>query len=214
MSHSVPHHDRRIPLQRNRVETRWQPPRIGPWVRVSFAMMRASYPLQAMTAFYTSMSERYRGAFDAADARDHAAIVRRRAAAAVHLEIWRRLPTGGAIVCVVADDRPGLLSFISASLVVHQMDVMTVQAYTRVVPGTSMSEAIDFLWIQRDAPHPLPVLRADISRIADVLRALITGDLTIESALRRVRPPRPSPPGARTRVTFDDASNEGMVVLR
>src|SRR5260370_15730061 len=139
MSHSVPHHDRRIPLQRNRVEARWQPPRIGPWVRVSSAMMRASFPLQTMTAFYTSMSERYRGAFDAADARDHAAIVRRRAAAAVHLEIWRRLPTGGAIVCVVADDRPGWLSFISAPLVVPTLVVITFQAYTMLGPAPPVS---------------------------------------------------------------------------
>ena len=213
MSHSVPRHDRPIPVPRNHVETEWQPVRIGPWVKVSFAMMRASFPLQAMSAFYTSMPERYRDAFDAGDAREHAAIVGRRAGAVVHLEIWRRLPTGGAIVCVVADDRPGLLSFISASLVLHQMDVIAAQAYTRVVPGTSRSEAIDFLWIQRDAPHPLPVLRADIARIADVLRALISGELTIESALRCVRPLRPAPPGARTRVTFDDASDERTVVL-
>jgi [protein-PII] uridylyltransferase len=176
--------------------------------------MGASFPLQAMSAFYASMPERYRDAFDAADAREHAAIVRRRSGAPVHLEIWRRLPTGGAIVCVVADDRPGLLSFISASLVLHQMDVMTAQAYTRVAPGTSLPEAIDFLWIQRDAPHPLPVLRADIGRITEVLRALITGELTIELALRRVRPTRPTPAGARTHVTFDDGSSEGMVVLR
>jgi len=159
------------------------------------------------------MPQRYRDAFDAADAREHAAIVRRRAGAAVHLEIWRRLPTGGAIVGVVADDRAGLLSFLCASLVIHQMDIVTAQAYTRVAPGTARSEAIDFLWIQRDAAHPLPVLRADIGRIADVLRALITGELTIESALRRVRPLRRAPPGARTRVTFDDGSNEGMVAL-
>src|SRR5260370_4376672 len=183
-------------------------------VRLTPAMMRASFPLQAMSAFYASMPERYRDAFDASDGREHAAIVRRRSGAPVHLEIWRRLPTGGAIVCLIADDRPGLLSFISASLVLHQMDIMTAQAYTRVAPGTSLSEAIDFLWIQRDAPHPLPVLRADIARIAEVLRALITGELTIELALRRVRPPRQAPPGTRTRVTFDDASNEGMVVLR
>jgi len=176
-------------------------------------MMRVSFPAQAMTAFYASMPQRYRDAFDAPDAREHAAIVRRRAGAPVHLEVWRRLPTGGAIVCVVADDRPGLLSLISASLVLHQMDIMAAQAYTRVAPGTSRSEAIDFLWIQRDAAHPLPVLRADIARIDGVLRAFISGELTIESALRRVRARR-APPGAQTRVTFDDGSNEGMVALR
>jgi [protein-PII] uridylyltransferase len=159
------------------------------------------------------MPERYLASFDAAAVRQHAAIVARRSDVSVHVEIWRRLPNHGAAVCVVADDRPGLLSFISAALVIHGMDVLAAQAYTRVLPDGAEAEAVDFLWLRRDADLPLPVLQADIVGISDVLRALITGELTIEAAVRRARPPRVVPPGASTRVTFDEGPDAGLVVL-
>jgi [protein-PII] uridylyltransferase len=166
-----------------------------------------------MSSFQASMPERYRDAFDLQAIRDHAAIVARRAGAPVHVEIWQRLPKGGAIVCVVADDRPGLLSLISASLVAHQMDVVAAHAYTRVHPDTGRGEAVDFLWLQRDAALPLPVRQGDVTRIAEMLRALVTGETTIEAVIRRVRAPRPAPPGASTRVTFDETADDGLVVL-
>jgi [protein-PII] uridylyltransferase len=166
-----------------------------------------------MSSFQASMPDRYREAFDAQAIREHAAIVARRAGAPVHVEIWQRLPKGGAIVCVVADDRPGLLALISASLVAHQMDVVAAHAYTRIDPETGRGEAVDFLWLQRDAALPLPVLQGDVTRIGDVLRALILGETTIERVVRTVRALRPAPPGASTRITFDGASEGGLVVL-
>jgi UTP:GlnB (protein PII) uridylyltransferase len=180
-------------------------------------MLRATFPLSAMAPFYASMPDRYREVFDAADAREHAAIVMRRAGAPVHLEVWRRLPKGGAIVCIVADDRPGLLSFISASLVAHGMDIVAAQAYTRVAAeGGGAAEAVDFLWIQRDATTlsvSLPVLRADITKVTEALNALVTGQVTIESIVRRLRPLRPVPRGASTRIRFDESPDAGLVVL-
>ncbi len=179
-------------------------------------MLRSAFPLAAMTPFHASMPDRYREVFDAADAREHAAIVARRAGAPVRLEVWRRLPKGGAIACVVADDRPGLLSFISASLVAHGMDILAAQAYTRAPAKGQTAEAIDFLWIQRDAAATsvsLPVLRADINRIAETLNALVTGQATIESVVRRVWPLRPVPRGASTRIRFDESADAGLVVL-
>ncbi len=160
------------------------------------------------------MSERYRQAFDDAAIGEHAAIVNRRGAAVAHLEIWRQLPKGVGVVCVVADDRPGLLSFISASLVLHKMDVLSAQAYTRRLPEGG-GEAVDFLWLRRDAEaeHAMPLLEADVERIADVLRQLITGELSIESAAERARSSRPVPPGASTNVTFDEDDDEGLVIL-
>jgi [protein-PII] uridylyltransferase len=165
------------------------------------------------TAFRHSMPERYRQAFDADAISEHAAIVGRRAGAPVHGEIWRRLPKGGAIVCVVADDRPGLLSFISAALVVQAMDVGAAQAYTRAPAEGRASEAVDFLWLRRDADHAIPVLDADVARIVEVVRALIAGEITLEAVVRGVRPMRPAPPGASVRVTFDESSDAGLAVL-
>jgi [protein-PII] uridylyltransferase len=177
-------------------------------------MLRASFPLASMSSFQASMPDRYREAFDARAIREHAAIVARRAGAPVHAEIWQRLPRGGgAIVCVVADDRPGLLALISASLVAHQMDVVAAHAYTRIDPETGRGEAVDFLWLQRDASLPMPVRQGDVTRIADMLRALVLGETTIEKVIRRVRAPRPAPPGASTRVMFDGGTDDGGLVV-
>jgi UTP:GlnB (protein PII) uridylyltransferase len=175
-------------------------------------MMHASLPLQTESAFFASMPERYQEAFDAADAREHAAIVSRRRGAPVHLEIWRRIPQGGAILCVVGDDRAGLLCFISAALLVHQMDVIAAKVFTRNAGGSG-AEAVDFFTIRRDAALSMPVLRADISRVADVLSALVTGELTVESVVRQARALRPAPRGAATRATFDDGANDGLAEL-
>jgi [protein-PII] uridylyltransferase len=176
-------------------------------------MLRASFPLEAVTAFQATMPERYRREFDAKAVREHAAIVARRGDEPLHLEMWQRLPKGGAVLVVVADDRPGLLSFISASLVVNQMDVVGAQVYTRIDPDRGRREAVDFLWLQRDAALALPVLLGDVTRIGEVLRSLILEETTVDAVVRRGRPLRPTPPGASTRVTFDQNPADGAVVL-
>jgi [protein-PII] uridylyltransferase len=176
-------------------------------------MLRASFPIEALSAFQASMPERYRREFDSKAIREHAAIVARRGEAPLHLEVWQRLPRGGAVLVAVADDRPGLLSFISASLVVNQMDVVGAQVYTRVDPRTGRREAVDFLWLQRDAALALPVLIGDVTRIGEVLRSLILEETTVEAVVRRGRPVRPAPPGASTRVTFEQNPDDGAVAL-
>ena len=159
------------------------------------------------------MPGRYREVFDLQAIREHAAIVARRARSPVHVEMWQRLPNGGAVLCIVADDRPGLLTLISASLVMHQMDVVAAQVYTRTDPDTRLAEAVDFLSVQRDAALPLPVLKADVTRIAETLRRLVTGEVSLESTIRKARPLRPAPAGASTRVTFDQGADADLVVL-
>jgi [protein-PII] uridylyltransferase len=175
-------------------------------------MVCASFALDP--AFQASMPERYRKAFDDAAVGEHAAIAARRAGSPAYVEIWRQLPKGVGVLCVVADDRPGLLSFISAALVLHGMDVVSAQAYTRRRADGS-AEAFDLLWVRRDAgsDHAIPLLDADVARIAGVLLELVTGKLSIESAVERARPSRVVPPGASTNVTFDEDADEGLVVL-
>ncbi len=159
------------------------------------------------------MPRQYRDAFDSAAASDHAAIVTRRAQAAAHAEIWRQLPTGGAIVCVVADDRPGLLSLVTASLAAEKMDITSAHAYTRALPDGGGTEAVDFLWLRRGGASTAPIRARDISRVLEVLRGLVAGERTPESVALRSRPVRPSTPEAPTRVAFDEALDGGHPVL-
>jgi [protein-PII] uridylyltransferase len=176
-------------------------------------MMRAMSPLEPTDAFRASMPDRYLKAFDRSAAAEHAAIVGRRAGALVHIEMWhqRRQPDEVRVLCVVADDRPGLLSFICAALVLQRTDILSAQAYTRSVEGRS--EAVDFLWVRRDVAGASPIGDADIAPTTELLLQLIEGTVSLDSAVERARSSRTVPPGASTRVTFDEGADEGLAVL-
>jgi [protein-PII] uridylyltransferase len=165
-----------------------------------------------MSTFQDSMPERYCASFDRQAILEHGAIVARRAGP-VHLEIWQRLPNGAAVLCVVAEDRPGLLSFVSASLVVHGADITAAKAYTRTRPETGRPEAIDFVWVKRAAEPAATFSQADLEKIDATLTALVTGMTSVESVLRRDRLPSRGPSNAPTRVAFDDAPGAGSGVL-
>jgi [protein-PII] uridylyltransferase len=169
----------------------------------------------SFAAFYASMPARYRELFDAQAAREHAAILGKRGDQLAHVELWRRVQGATAVICVVADDRPGLLSLISAALVAHGLDVIAVQAYTRPTDGKYPAEAVDFFWLRRPPPSDpaapgiaavlaSPILSSDIARIGEALRALLGGTLSVDDLLRDGRVAPPPPPGASTRVTFDE----------
>jgi hypothetical protein len=82
-------------------------------------------------SFIQSMPVAYRRAFDEDAQHEHAAIVFRRGARAAHVEIWRKLPDRIVAIVLAADDRPGLLSRVSAALVAHDLDVIAAQAFCR-----------------------------------------------------------------------------------
>jgi [protein-PII] uridylyltransferase len=187
-------------------------------------MPSRAHDIDPATAFYSSMPSRYRELFDRSDAREHEEIVGRREGRPAHIELWRRVQATGAVVCVVADDRPGLLSLISAALVAHGMDVISVQAYTRHLHGRPYAEAVDFFWLKRQGsvlsldqgPTSVlsaPILASDVQHIGEALRALVTGKLTVEELLRERRAPTSRPPNAATRVTFGEDPATKNVVL-
>jgi [protein-PII] uridylyltransferase len=161
----------------------------------------------ADSTFLESMPARYRELFDGVAAREHQGIVERRGENPVHAELWKRLPRGRAIACVVAADRPGLLSFIAASLVVSGMDVESAQAFTRETTG----EAVDLFWLRREGAPPSPVLEADVARMSALLRELVSGRTTIDAITARTRAAAPS--DAPTRVTFEETADGGVAVL-
>jgi len=159
------------------------------------------------------MPPRYRETFDGAAMRQHAAIIARRGEDLAHVEVWKREPHDRAVLCVAAEDKPGLLSLISASLAAHHLDVITAQAYTRAAQGTSPPEAVDFLWVRRDAEPTEPVRSSDAAAVEDTLKSLLRGEVSLESVSRRARRGTPVPPGAATRVTFDETPSADLAVL-
>ena len=155
----------------------------------------------------------YREAFDAEAVEAHAGIVQRRGTSATRVEIWKELPERVVAICIVADDRPGLLSQISAALVAHQIDVVSAHAYCRTREDGPI-EAIDFLWIRRvtrkNGASP-PIRERDVAAIGQMVDALVRGIAMVDPVLPVARPLRTAP--ATTRVRFEDVSGDGTMVL-
>lgn len=167
--------------------------------------------------YLESMPADYRAAFDLEAARAHEQIVRRRGARPVHVELWRELPERVVAICVVADDRPGLLSCISAALVADRIDVVGAHAYCRAREDGSV-EAVDFLWIRRlPGPRGLanPIRTRDLDAIAQAIeRALVEGAPPVPSSahVRSSQHPR-VPDGATARVRFETNEKDGSTIL-
>ena len=154
-------------------------------------------------AFVASMPTRYAELFDDEAVRAHAAIVERRGAAATRVEQWRTLPNGGSAICVVADDGPGLLSRISAALIVHGMDVVCAQAYCRMRTDSCL-EAVDLFWVRPLPEHPRPSVGAlDVVRMGEVLEALVKAENDLTPGLRFATTFRERRTGSPTRVRFE-----------
>jgi UTP:GlnB (protein PII) uridylyltransferase len=165
-------------------------------------------------AFGDSMPSAYREAFTAEQIREHASISERRGERVSHLELWRAFPDGLNVLCVVADDRPGLLSNVCRVLVAHDLEVLSAQIYCRSRRGLPL-EAFDLFWVRasgnRRAESPLDEASLE-SVAADLESALYV-------ASRSTLPPagaRPSVLGPLTppRVFFNTSSlRRGQYVL-
>ena len=123
------------------------------------------------------MPAAYAQAFDELDAREHARIVNGRGSSLAQVEVWKTLPQGVAILCVVADDRPGLVALVSAAFLAHALDVRSAQIYCRDT-GNGQLEAVDFFWLRNvSAGTALDVaqLEACARTIRELLGAEVAG---------------------------------------
>lgn len=164
-------------------------------------------------AYVASMPTSYHEAYDEEAVEAHAAIASRREASATRVEIWKELPERVVAICIVAEDRPGLLSQISAALVAQEIDVVSAHAYCRPLE-TGGKEAVAFLWIRRVArPNGsvAPLRARDVAALGELVDALVRGDVLPDEAVGYARAIRAA--GASTRVLFDDGAKDGTMVL-
>lgn len=163
-----------------------------------------------LTQFIESMGVEYATAYPTDTIETHAKIVWRRDAP-VDLGVFERQPklTG---LCIVGDDRPGFLSFVSEAFVLCGIDVVDAEAFTR--DTTHGKEAVDLFWLRRlDGDTERPLDDSDVERIRTALRALLDGSLPSGA----VPPPTSLPAANRvrtnTRVRFLEDSSGALATL-
>ena len=177
----------------------------------SSSPLTAPDPIQDLVS---SMPSAYPQIFERRDIVDHAAIIGERGTRRAHAAVWRELPGGTVIVCVVADDVPGLLSLVSAAFVSHHLDVTSAQIFCR--ERSSGVEAVDFFWLKRARPSMLPqqIDAVEIQSVSRMLDELVREEkqarkLAVQE-LTRVAPELP----VRPRVFYDTrALRRGEVIL-
>lgn len=176
--------------------------------------MKAQQALSRNVAeFLHSMPAAYAQSFKPRDIEEHSEIVARRGALSAHAEPWRGT-SSASYVCVVADDRPGLLSFVTDALLVHALNIQSAQIYCRRRKDGSW-EAVDFFCVEpsRGAGEPASVEAAELSSFAQTLRELIAEEQVVErraSERDTIPAPRPRP----SRVYFDlDALRRNDLIL-
>jgi UTP:GlnB (protein PII) uridylyltransferase len=120
-------------------------------------------PPRTVTDFIATLPATYRTVFDRDAALEHAAIVARRNGT-YHLEVWRSLPEDLYVLCLVADDRPGLLSKVTTALSDAGFHIEGAQIFTR--KNFPTNEALDFFWVRLDGA----VNRRDVEHAVHLLR--------------------------------------------
>jgi UTP:GlnB (protein PII) uridylyltransferase len=162
--------------------------------------------------FIRTMPDGYREVFDRRAVREHAELVAQRGERAGHAAVWRMLPRGLAVMCVVADDVPGLLSVVTTALALHRLDVLTAHVFSRKLDSGD-TEAVDFFWVQDrqrasgQAPAPEHLDRC-ARTLCGFLRAGVEPDDITAGQLSS------PPPGAVPVVSWEEGGTLDQSVLR
>jgi [protein-PII] uridylyltransferase len=117
-------------------------------------------------------------------------------------------------LCVVADDRPGLLSYIAASLAAAKMKVIGAQIYSFQVPG-GPKRALDMFWVRagQESSNARRLLKKVEQHLADILAGKLEPVELIRGEKQSMRWNwRPAPP-VETEIFIDNRSATRHTVL-
>ena len=133
------------------------------------------------SAFAESLPKAYAEKHES-DVVAHATVANQRGDAPAAVGLFGRAGNG---LCVVANDRPGLLALISASLVVSKLDVHHAEVYTRDL-GSGRREAVDLFWVRKlDQAAGTSLVQADAARLEKTLTEFLKGEKDARGAVER-----------------------------
>ena len=164
--------------------------------------------------FMGSMPASYALAFSLAEIEAHAEIVARRRGRPVHVERCGTFANRTTAVCVVADDRAGLLSLICHVLVGLHLEVVSAQIYSRVTPSGA-EEAIDFFWVRAQSERTSRAITPqEIGAFERKLGEALTNKGAALGAAPEIEPQPTLDPIPAPRAFFDPAQlREGRYLL-
>jgi len=162
--------------------------------------------------FVASMSRAYRNTHGQAEMAEHAGTALRRGNAVANVELLEHTHGAPGVLCVVADDRPGLLATISAAFVLANLDVVDATAHTRKTSG-GRKEAVDLFWVRYADPakRAARIAQSDVDEVRRVLFELLEGKLDREVASRRTG--RPVAKASETTVRFVENPDGDLATL-
>jgi [protein-PII] uridylyltransferase len=103
---------------------------------------------QDSARFLDSMPKRYARDFSHAVIAQHAAAWSARGERVASVTRFSSGDPSGDALCLIAEDRPGLLSMFAAAFVCLELDVVAAKVYTRRSRGRQ-AEAVDLFWVRR-----------------------------------------------------------------
>lgn len=167
----------------------------------------------SLSSFAATLPESYRKNFEATAIAEHARIARSRGDQNVAVGAFPSKRQGTAL-CVVADDRPGLLATISAALVLQRLDVIEAEAYTRRETGRR-DEALDVFWVRHDPEERRgdPVSSEEVASLRTTLVELLEGRVDRERLSEPTTLRSQTPASAETVVRFLEGEDGTFTTL-
>lgn len=167
----------------------------------------------AVSELVDTMPERYLLGTAPERIRAHARVVAARSQGHPAIAVFSAPSGASAEVCVVADDRPGLLAAIAAALAANRLAVLEAQIYSRV-RRDGLGEAVDIFFVRVAGDAGLDEVRRYASKAERDLAAMIDGTLRSEDVVgpHLLAPPRRSPP-VESRIVFDNRASAGLSVI-
>jgi [protein-PII] uridylyltransferase len=113
----------------------------------------------------------------------HARLAAERGELPVNIGAFASSRAPGTPVCVIADDRPGLLATISAAIVLCGLDVIYAEAHTRRTADGRV-EAVDVFFLRHALPEQRKtrVSRQEIEALQETLIGLLDGRIDARGA--------------------------------
>jgi [protein-PII] uridylyltransferase len=146
---------------------------------------------------------------------EHARIVHARALGTPTVAVLSSDSGASAELCVVADDRPGLLASISAALAANRLAVLEAQIYSRSRPDGG-SEAVDLFFVRAPGVIAAEELRRTAHKVECDLAAILDDRLVADELVRprieAVQSARRSP-SIKTEVIVDNRASAGLTVV-